>query len=424
MIAHAIVRALAVWMTLVWLALAPALAQSASPQVTERTATLLSLLRSGEANTSDFAPAFVEQVPLDRLNAIAAELRTINGAATSVEDVSPEGSNGATMLVGYERAVVTVRFALEPIAPHRLIGLLVTNVARRNDSLTKVAEDLRGLSGRTSLLVTELDAAKRPLIEHNAEVPLATASQFKLFVLAELARQIASDERRWSDVVPIGPPSLPSGVTQTWPTGAPATLSTLATQMMSISDNTAADTLLVALGRGKVDAMRASVGATPGALPVLTTREAFALKMATNADRRARWVRGSVEERRALLALKEPASPIDLAQLVVAPLHVDTVEWPATGREIVAVLDRLRVADRHTLDILAVAPGLAPAERDRFAYAGFKGGSESGVIALAWLLRTRDGRWFAVAGAWSDASAPVDNAKFTALMARAVALVR
>lgn len=397
-----------------------------STQLSERAATLLTLLRDGAADPAAFAPAFVEQVPLDRLTAVAVALRKENGAVMGIDAIAPDGPNRATVRISYEQAVVTARVALEPSAPHRLIGLLVIGVTRRDDSIDKIVADLRALPGTASLLVAQLgQGASTPVVDYQSTTPLATGSQFKLFVLAELARQVTAGERRWSDVVPLGPPSLPSGVMQTWPKGVPATLSTLATQMISISDNTAADTLLTSLGRDKVDALRLSVGNTPGSLPVLSTREAFVLKMTRSAALRERWTKGTLAERRALLATNDwPLVAVDPVELVGAPQHIRTVEWPATVKEIAAVLDLLRRSGPHALDILAVSPGLPRADRDRFAYVGYKGGSESGVVALAWLLRTRDGRAFAVTGAWNDATAPVDIARFTSLMTRAVALVR
>ena len=67
------------------------------------------------------------------------------------------------------------------------------------------------------------------------------------------------------------------------------TLHSLATAMIAESDNSAADTLLLALGRDRVDAMVAASGHTDPArvLPLLTTAEAFALKMPDAADLRA-----------------------------------------------------------------------------------------------------------------------------------------
>lgn len=390
-----------------------------------RLETLFTLLGGSAVDKSAFTPTFLEQVPLDRLTALATELRTANGTVQGLDGYELEGRYGATIRVGYQQSVVTVRIAVEPAPPHRIVGLLVTGVTRRDDSTDKIVADLRALPGSAALLVARLgDGAPVPIVEYQPTKPLATGSQFKLFVFAELARQVAAGERKWSDVVPLGPPSLPSGVTQTWPAGAPVTLSTLATQMISISDNTAADTLVRMLGRRKLDLRRVSVGASPGSVPVLTTREAFVLKMTASSALRDRWEKGSLAERRALLENNAwPLAAIDPIELAGPPLHIDTIEWPASPREIVGVLDLLRRSGGHALDILAVNPALLANDRERFAYVGYKGGSETGAVALGWLLRTKDGQWYAVAGAWNDPNASVDTRRFTALLGRVVARV-
>ena len=166
---------------------------------------------------------------------------------------------------------------------------------------------------------------------------------FKPFVLAELARAAEVKEHRWTDVVPLGSPSLPCGVTKDWPRGLPVTLATLATEMISVSDNTATDRPIETLGRSKVDAMRAGVGHTNGSLPMLSTLEAFSLKMPGNLALRQRWIAGGLAERRQVLIELEPTlTTIDASALVGPPLHIDTIEWPATMTEIVGELEALR----------------------------------------------------------------------------------
>ncbi len=416
-------------LALLWLALAtPLLAQASPPltpppSLTQRAATLVALLRDGKPRAGDFAPAFLAAVPLERLADVATQLRRDNGTVVGLSSIDAEGLAQAIVTIDYARARVTVRIALEAVPSHRFIGLLVTGVARKDDSLAAIATELRALPGRAGLLVARLDGDRPdPMLAIEADRSFAVASQFKLFVLAELARAVGGGERNWGDVVPLAAPSLPSGVMQDWPRGTPVTLATLATQAISISDNTAADTLLIALGRDRVDAMRASIGSTAGALPMLTTREAFVLKMDASAALRDRWTRGALTERRAVLARDFDVATVDARQLAGAPRFVDSVEWPATPTEIARTFARLR-ASSEALDILAVNASLAPADRARFAYAGFKGGSETGVVSLGWLLRTKGGAWFVVEGVWNDPAAPVDAARFVALMQRAVALV-
>lgn len=419
------------WLVALLFALAafPAFAQPVgaapvSPALRDGADALVSVLRDPKVDEARFAPAFLAQVPAAQVEAVAKQLRDTNGTVIGVARVTPESALQALVAVEYANAVVTVRIALEAPEPHRFIGLLVAGVERRGDSFETIIGEFRKLSGTSALLVAKLgEAAPVPFAAHNADASLATGSVFKLFVLAELARAVEAKERRWTDVVPLGPPSLPSGVTQNWPQGLPVTLATLATQMISISDNTATDTLITALGPAKVDTTRGRFGATAGSLPVLPTLDAFALKMPTNEPLRKRWINGSLSERRKVLDdLAPTATAIDASALAGGPLHIDTVEWPATMVEIAGVLDQLR-RDPTALGILGVNPALSPSERARFDAVGFKGGSEAGVIALVWVLKARSGEWFVVAGAWNDPAKSVDNSAFSALVTRAVALV-
>ena len=72
---------------------------------------------------------------------------------------------------------------------------------------------------------------------------------------------------------------------------------------------------------------------------------------------------------------------------------------------------------------MAISPG-GPALRETFAYAGYKGGSEPGVINLSWLVRNRAGNWYAVSGSWNNSAAPLEDSRFVGLMGRALQLLR
>jgi Beta-lactamase enzyme family len=396
-----------------------------SPAIRAAAERLATVLRDSKFDEGVFAPSFLAQIPAAQVEAIAKDLRTANGTVIGIAGITPESALQGVVAVEYAGAIVSVRIALEAPEPHRFIGLLITGVKRRGDSFDAVMADMKKLPGTSALLVAKLGEDKPVAFASlNPDTPMATGSVFKLFVLAEAARAVDAKERSWADVVPLGPPSLPSGVTQSWPKGLPVTLATLATQMISISDNTATDTLMTTLGRPKVDAMRETFGTTPGSLPVLTTLDAFALKMPAKDALRKRWEKGGLSDRRQVLNDLEPvAGEIDATALAGSPLHIDTVEWPTTMGEIANVLDALRRRGGTALDVLGVNPALSPAERARFSAVGHKGGSETGVIALAWLLGTRNGDWYAVIGAWNDPAKEVDNAAFSVLMARAVALV-
>src|SRR5262249_17346495 len=144
-----------------------------------------------------------------------------------------------------------------------------------------------------------------------------------------------------------------------------------------------------------------------------------------------------VAARRAYLAGELPGLPLsgegtDPAAFA-APVHIDTIEWFASGADLVRTLDALRrLAEARPAapgrdasllrGVLAVNPGL-PAARESFEWAGYKGGSETGVLSLNWLLHARDGQWYALACAWNDTSAAVDDGQLTGLLSRALQLL-
>ena len=75
------------------------------------------------------------------------------------------------------------------------------------------------------------------------------------------------------------------------------------------------------------------------------------------------------------------------------------------------------------LPILAVNPGIAPADAGRWRYLGYKGGSEPGVIAMSFLAQRQDGDWYAFSASWNNSTARVDEARFVALVTRALNLL-
>jgi beta-lactamase class A len=197
--------------------------------------------------------------------------------------------------------------------------------------------------------------------------------------------------------------------------------------MISISDNTAADTLLHVVGRAHVEAMMTTIGVRAAARnrPFLSTLEAFALKTVPPAAFEA-WQHGSEAQRRAQLAALAPdAARIDPGMFSGGPLRIDPLEWYASPADLARTLDWLRRnGDDATLAILAVNPQMSPSERGDLVYVGYKGGQEPGVIDFSWLVRNRTGTWRVVTGSWNNPAAPVDNQRFLELMVRAVQLVR
>jgi hypothetical protein len=405
-------------------AAAPAVV-AADPALTARANELIGMVAGTGNFDAYFSPGFHAALPKDKWGAVVASLTGQMGKPLAIETIKPVTPFTAYLRVRFGRGIVNAQIAIDPAAPHAVTGLLFTGVEVAGDSLDKLAADFRALPGASGFGIYALGDGAPKLaagIEPEKLAPLGSA--FKLWVLGELSRAVAAGERKWSDVVPVGPPSLPSGITQAWPPGSPVTLQTLATLMISISDNTATDTL-VALEGAKLDAFVASAGA-PGLAPMLTTRQMFAIKTGASADLAATWTKTAPADRRKLLDANAPRlanTPIDITMFSGKPVAIDTLEWFASPLETARVLDWLRTKGGDTaLALLAVNPGVDAATRAKFDYVGFKGGSEPGVIALTYLVRRKDGRWLAIAANWHRADAGVDTLVFTQLMNRALAL--
>ncbi|MEA3028728.1 MAG: hypothetical protein QOG13_53 [Sphingomonadales bacterium] len=406
----------------------PALAQEASGALRGRADQVVALLRGQGDPAEMFTPAFLAQVPAAQLRTISQQLVAQYGPVQGLERVEAASPQSGMMHVALERAILHIQIAVEPQPPGRIAGLLVTGADVRGDSLAAILSEIRALPGEKSISVARLgDGAPETLASLEPDRPLGIGSAFKLFILAELSRQVRAGQRHWNDVVTLDRRSVPSGTLQTWPQGAPVTLHTLAALMISVSDNSAADMLLHTLGRDHVERMMATIGVADPARnrPFLSTLEFAAIKTAP-APALNLWRQADEAGRRRLLAdyAQAEAGRIDVARFTGNPFNLD-VEWFASASDMVRTMDWLRRnGDDSTRAILAINPGLGPPASGAFSYVGYKGGSEPGVLNLTWLVRNRAGAWHVIAGSWNNPVAPIEEQRFIGLLARAVQLVR
>jgi beta-lactamase class A len=401
-------------------------APAADPSLTARARELIAVVAGSGDFDGYFAPNFHAALPKEKWDAVVTSMTAQMGKPVAIDRLTAVTPFSANLRVRFERGIVNAQIAIDPAAPHQVVGLLFTGPEMAGDTLDKLAADIRALPGTTGLGIYALgEGAPRLLTGIAPDKAMPLGSAFKLWVLGELAREVNAGERKWSDVVPVGPASLPSGITQNWPAGSPVTIQTLATLMISISDNTATDTL-VSLEGERLDRFVTQAG-VPGLAPMLTTRQMFALKSPANADLATRWATSPVpSERRKLLetnAARLRTTPVDPMMLAGKPSKIDTLEWFASPAETAGVLDWLRKEGGATpLSLLAINPGIDPATRGKFDYVGFKGGSEPGVVTLNFLVRRKDGRWLAIAAGWHRNDAGVEENRLIMLMTRALVL--
>jgi Beta-lactamase enzyme family len=386
---------------------------------------LVPVLNGDLAPESFFASSFLAAVPPAQIKAISDSFVKQYGKALSVSAVQRNGPNNAVLQVEYEKATATIEITTEALPPFKVAGLLAKGFAVKGDSIEKIEADFRALHGSSGFIVQKL-ADGGAVTQHalNPDKQFATGSTFKLYVLAELASQVASGQRRWSDVVPLGVRNHSSPGTQNWPLDTPVTLQTLATWMISVSDNAATDALMRELGRDAVEGKLASIGhsAPDKALPMLTTVEAFALK--SNPALRQRFEKATEAGQRELLTSERAAlsfGAIDMARFGSGPVAIDSIEWSASPEDTALLLNNLRRTNSQTArDVMAVNSGIGPATAAKWRYLGYKGGSEPGVISMSFLAQSKAGEWYAISGSWNDPAKDVENTAFVQLMTRLV----
>jgi len=410
---------------------APALAEPQPPSPGLRTGAerVVALLKGEIQPAAVFNPAFRAQVPDAQIQGVVQQFTSQYGAVQGLAGIEPSSAQAGVIHVRYARAIVHMQVAVEPAAPHLVSGLLLTGADMQGDTMAAVLGELRQLPGQVNFAAARLgDDAPALLQSLEPDRTLATGSTFKLFILGELSRQVQAGQRHWSDVVTIDRSSIGGGTIAGFPRGAPVTLHTLASLMISTSDNSATDILLHVLGRENVERMMAAMGVRDPARnrPLLSTLELGLIKAAP-ATSLALWQQADEATRRQILAndyAATDASRIDIALFAGNPVRIDTVEWFASASDFVRVMDWLRLhADPTAKAIMAISAGLPQQARAALQYAGFKGGSEPGVANLTYLVQTRSGAWYAISTGWNNPAAPVDANRLAGLAARAIQLL-
>lgn len=412
---------------------APAPAAStpaASAALTTRAAELVPMLNGGGDVTAMFHPAFLAQVPEAQLRGISAQVTGAIGKAVRVASLVPASAKTAQVTIATERGAIMLQLAIEEAAPNRIVGLRITGTTSAEASVPALIDTLKGLPGQTSLAIYDLGPGAPKLVQgHNPQAVLPVGSAFKLVILAELVRQIEAGQRKWDDTITLDGRELPAGGFNQLPKGSAVPIRGLAEKMISVSDNSATDLLLFALGREKVEAMQKTLGVADPARnrPFLSTMEAFKVKGI--ARLRDRWLAGDEKTRRAMLPEIDAAPTSELSGLFAdgKPIAPDRIEWFYSPLDMARIMDWLRQhsesgAGAEARRILAINPGIGPTAAKGYGYVGYKGGSEPGLINMTLLLQRKQGGWRVLTGTWLNPAAAVEDARFAGLISRAAEL--
>jgi hypothetical protein len=296
---------------------------------------------------------------------------------------------------------------------------------------TTIDQGLAALGPKVSFLAASVtpEGTCHAVHEVASSTPRPTASQFKLFVLGALANQISAGRISWDQNLMIedatksvGNEGAP-GAFEALPQGTLVSVQKTATNMISISDNTAADMLIGLIGRENVEAQVRKWASNPSLDdPFLTTREMFLLHYVPGlANQYLATPRGL---RDAFLA--SSVDPLPLSDIGLGfstdPRFVEQVEWFASPDSICRAFAGLQqLSKKPTLSPLSTilsqedfGIGLNPSE---WPTVWFKGGSEPGVLTLGWLATDSHGRTFVVEAMVSNPDTNLSADSITKLVA-------
>jgi hypothetical protein len=300
-------------------------------------------------------------------------------------------------------------------------------------SWAQVDRDLAALAPDASLLAARVSpgGSCTPVHQVAASAARPLGSMFKLFVLGALAHQVAAGRVSWTQDLTVtdAVKSPGSGSLQNDPAGTRISVRRAALQMISISDNTAADMLIQLAGRAAVQAQdRQWSDHAALNVPFLTARESLLLKIINYPALANRYLSLAPAQRAAFLASSVDPLPFNPAQWQklappgTGPRDIDTIEYFASPDDICHALAGLQQ--------LAAQPALAPLGSIMSANGGglehdpaqwptvwFKGGSEPGVLTLGYLATNSNGQTFVVVAMLSNPAAALSPSAEAGLLA-------
>lgn len=221
---------------------------------------------------------------------------------------------------------------------------------------------------------------------------------FKLYVLLAVSHAVDDGTLGWDTTLTVADHnrSLPSGELQDEANGTTVTVREAATKMMEISDNTATDMLMHAVGRDAIeDSVREAGHHDPELLmPFPSTREMFQIGWGAP-EHLDTWRTGTAQEQRALLD-QLARKPFDPQDVVVGgdPLWPHGVEWFASAHDVAAV--HLELQEQPDPIIREILRGNQDNGQHPWDYVAFKGGSSPGVLTGSWFVEDATGESYIV----------------------------
>ena len=377
-----------------------------------------------------FDAAFLAQVGPAMLN------QALQGA-TGVKLLSIQVSEPSSLIaiVSTSGVLPRAQVALTVDSQGLISGLRISpaTIAPTPATWAGVDAALRSVAPQVRLLVANVsNGSCQPVHSINPAAAAPLGSLFKLYVLDALGSAVASGKVRWNQLLTVTAQlkSLPSGQLQNEPDGTQISVQDTAAKMISISDNTAANMLINLVGRPAVEAALTTTGMADPALdrPFLTTRELFILKLDQWPALANRYIAANEAGRQALLASTVDPAPLPAlaaAQAWTTPRDINSLEWFASADDICRAYTSLAaLARRPGLSpigqVLSLNDGGLQLDPAQWKTTWFKGGSEPGVLTLAYLATTQTGQSYVVTVLAENPSQPIDEATAAPVLISAI----
>lgn len=377
-----------------------------------------------------FTADFQKAVPAEYLKSIFSELFADTGHCESYK-ASAEG-NGKYLLVlsGTKKIDALLSISFDESAGLfnglRLNG--VNDPSLQVRSWEDVRVGLKRLDPHGQLSATLRTADKLIQFNHNESDIFAIGSTFKLYILGTLEQAIRRGKHSWDEILPIKEEwkSLPLGIMQDWPAGKQVTLYEYAEKMISLSDNTATDHLMYLLGRSNVERMLFPMGNIHQQVfaPFLSTLEMFKLKWAIDPGATQNYIQQNEGGRLNLLKslTQIPRSQVGTNGVEFdKPTLINELEWFATTPENCEAMFWL--ANQNSTQVRSILSKNVPnldltSPNSHWAYAGYKGGSEPGVISMTFLLESKKGNRACLAMSWNNERQNVSEYRFLDILGK------
>jgi len=351
-----------------------------------------------------FDQSFLNQIPADTIIEILNSYQNTLGELNEVI-----GENGNYTLV-FSKGNAPAQLSLN--ADKKIVGMWFGYMALNEDNMDGIISELKAIKGSVSVSVVKNN--QENILSYNADKELAVGSSFKLYVLKAVYDAVENGNISWNSIISLDQDwkSLPSGILQNWPVGTPLTIKTLTNMMISLSDNTATDILINAIGRKNIEKYVADINT-----PFLKTIDLFRLKYAADSDIQKEYINADLEEKREILNdIKDMT--VKVGAVSSSPILINELEWFFSTQELSDLIYDLREAGE-----LAINPGLAV--KGDWNMVGYKGGSEPGVLQYTHILQKEEGEdIYTVSLTVNNPNQELDTNKITELTSRIISLIK